>query len=142
MLRRSRALLVIGLLPVLAFAAGCGGGGGGGGGGEGGNTIPTSFNMAGTLKDTATGIAVKGRVVSVKNDASHHATTDSTGHFVISNVPGADVASNGFLTLVVAESSGFVDGDVSANVGAASGDPRDVGTMDINISGSPPPPPL
>jgi hypothetical protein len=135
-----RAFLILGVLPAVAFVVGCSGGGGGGGGTT---PPPTTFGITGVLKDTSTGIPVKGRVVAVKNDATHKTTTDaSTGAFTIVNIPTADISSAGLVRLVVSESTGFVDGEVNVDVAHASGNPKNVGTVNVDISGSPPPPPL
>ena len=93
---RVQLSILLGAMMVAALSlAGCGGGGGGsssnsggnnsGGNGGGGNT--TLATISGVVKDTSPSHnPVAGALVTVTG-TSRSATTDSTGKFVISNVP-------------------------------------------------------
>ena len=134
-LRRSSVFAMICLLPIFALVVtGCGGGGGGGGGG----TIPTTTSIVGVLQDTLTSHPITGRTLTVQGSPTIHTVTDGTGHFQLDGVP-----SSGTTVINIFESpGGFKDGSVTVDVGAATGNPKNVGTVLFDLSSNPPPPPL
>ncbi len=120
-------------IAALVLLTGCGGGGGGGGGG--GASQPQSVTVTGTLKDKSTSNVLPNRTITVQN-TSLTGTSNSSGVFSISSVPV------GTITLVVKDSNGTSDGSSSAiNLSNFSGDPRNVGTIVLDVNGTGPPKP-
>ncbi len=124
------AVMVTGLL------AGCGGGGGGSsspatGGGNPGpppTSIPSTASITGVLQDKTTGTLLPGRTVTVQG-TSLAGVTDGNGAFSIANVPITSV------TLVIVDASGTANGNFSADISKISGSPRNLGTIQLTVSG-------
>lgn len=123
------AVMVTGLLT------GCGGGGGGGsvtnpgsGGGGGGTTQSSTASITGVLMDKATGNVLPGRTVTVQG-TSLAGVTDGNGAFAIGNVPTTSV------TLVIVDASGSPNGMFSVDISKISGSPRNLGTIQLTVSG-------
>jgi hypothetical protein len=93
--------------------------------------------VTGTLQDSSTGILLQNRTVTVSG-TSLTGTSNSAGVFSIASVPVTTII------LTVTDSNGASDGSSSAiNLAKLSGNPRNVGTVSLDVTGSsPPPPPL
>lgn len=128
------------LLAVMTagLLAGCGGGGGG--------TIPitpvpgptqpSTASITGVLQDKATGTLLSGRTVTVQGTGLA-GVTDGNGAFSIANVPLSSV------TLVIIDAAGASDGFYSVDVSQVSGNPRNLGVIQLAVStGGPPAPPI
>lgn len=121
------AVMVTGLLT------GCGGGGStpttNGGGGNGGSNPQTgTASITGVLQDKATGILLSGRTVTVQG-TSLAGVSDGNGAFSIANVPATSV------TLAIVDAGGTANGTYSVDISKISGSPRNVGTIQLTISG-------
>jgi len=128
--------------PMLAVMAaglltGCGGGGGGGsttatggsGGGGGSTTQTSTASITGVLQDKATGLLLRGRTVTVQG-TSLAGVSDSNGAFSIANVPTTSV------TLVIVDASGTPNGMYSVDISKIGGSPRNIGTIQLAVSGN------
>lgn len=133
--RRRRLCAPILALLVMGLLAGCGGGGGGGSssptGGGGGNTggtpQPSTASITGVLQDKATSTLLPGRTVTVQG-TSLAGVTDGNGAFSIGNVPTSSVV------LVIVDAAGVSNGTYSVDIGALSGSPRNLGTIQLAVS--------
>jgi hypothetical protein len=128
-------------IAAAVLMTGCGGGGGGGGSSTTGGTTTgggstQTVSVTGVLKDKTTGNVLPSRTVSVEN-TSLSATSDSTGTFTIGSVPVESI------TLSIVDSNGTSDGTATYNLSSYSGNPRNIGTVTLDVSsdGGPPPPP-
>lgn len=126
------------LLAVMtaSLLAGCGGGGGSSTPGTGGGGVvqPSTASIVGVLQDKATGILLPGRTVTVQG-TSLTGISDGNGAFAIGSVPLSSV------TLVIVDAAGATDGMYSVDIGKISGNPRNVGTIQLAVSTSGPPAP-
>jgi hypothetical protein len=130
-----RAPLALAAAAVAVLLAGCGGGGGGGSSSGGGGGTPKTVTITGTLQDKSTGILLPNRTVTVRN-TSLSGTTNTQGQFSIGSVPVTTI------TLDVKDSTGTSDGSSSAiDLSKISGTTRNVGTIQLDVSGTSPPPP-
>ncbi|MDR3708510.1 MAG: carboxypeptidase-like regulatory domain-containing protein [Capsulimonadaceae bacterium] len=127
-LRFERVAVLLALCS-LALLAGCGGGGGGGGGST--NVV----TVTGTVLDELTAKPLAGRTVTLKGTAQS-GTTDAKGVFTIANV------TTGSYTLVVTDSLGDTDGSVAVAVAGGNGGTDSLGSISVDTSSAPPPPPL
>ena len=136
--RAFRLPLALAAIATAVLLAGCGGGGGGGGstsGGGGGTTTPLTVTVTGTLQDKSTGILLPNRTVVV-HGSSLSGTSNTQGQFTIGSVPITTIV------LDVTDNTGTADGSSAAiDLSKISGTTRNVGTIQLNVSGSSPPPP-
>ncbi len=128
-----RAFVPVLALLVTGLMTGCGGGGGGGSTSPITNPIPgpvqsNTATISGVLQDKASGTLLPGRTVTVQG-TSLSGTTDSNGAFAIANVPTTTV------TLVIVDASGAPNGTYSADISKISGSPRNLGTIQLTVSG-------
>lgn len=122
--------MMLAAIAAFALLTGCGGGGGGSG-----SSQPQTVTVTGTLQDKATGLALPNRTVTVQN-SSLSGTSNSSGVFSINNVPVSTI------TLTVKDSNGTSDGNSSAiNLSNLSGNPRNVGIIQLAVNGTGPPSP-
>ncbi|MDR3711044.1 MAG: carboxypeptidase regulatory-like domain-containing protein [Capsulimonadaceae bacterium] len=128
--KRSPIKLAVAILVLSAatLLAGCGGGGGG-------NSGSNVVTVNGKVADKLTSKPLASRVVSLSG-TSFSATTDASGAFSFAGV------TTGTYTLVIKDSLGSTDGAVAVDVSGANGAADDLGTISIDTSGTPPPPPL
>lgn len=130
--------VLLACLAAMALLAGCGGGGGGGGttGGTTGGGGNSTVTLTGVLADKTTGILLGNRTVVVQGTALA-GVTNAQGQFSIAGVPATAV------TLVVTDSIGSLDGALPVNVAKLSGGgTRSAGTLTLDLSSLPPPPPI
>lgn len=128
--------VLLACLAALALLAGCGGGGGGGGSTGGGGGPTSTVTLTGILQDKTTGIRLANRTVAVQGTALA-GVTNAQGQFSIAGVPATAI------TLVITDSIGSVDGTLPVNVASLSGGAtRSAGTLILDLSALPPPPPI
>lgn len=128
--------VLLACLAALALLAGCGGGGGGGGSTGGGGGPTSTVTLTGILQDKTTGILLANRTVTVQGTALA-GVTNAQGQFSIAGVPATAI------TLVITDSIGSVDGTLPVNVASLSGGAtRSAGTLILDLSALPPPPPI
>lgn len=132
LLAGAAAVLVLGASALLS---GCGGGGSSSTSTGSSAGFQATVSITGTLVDQLTQMPLVSRTVTVAG-TSLSTLTNSSGVFIIADVPV------GTQELLITDSLGNTDGSTSVVVFEASDGTDDLGTLAINTSNSPPPPPL
>lgn len=124
-------------IAAAVLLAGCGGGGGGGGSSStsGGGTSGGTATITGHLIDKTTTNVLPNRTVTVQG-TSLNGVSDASGNFAISSVPVTTI------TLSVVDSNKSPNGtDGPIDLSKVNGNPKNLGTIVLDVSGSAPPPP-